>query len=309
MPNAAEYRSMDTVSSTAGLCTLTATMSPLPSRRPCTPARGSPPRPGRAELGVHVLPLAPELRSPGCRTRSCYRTTEPCRTAFCSSVIAVGGEDVGADASAWPELDVRRAEGGDDVPELNRALHRCSRSVFFVTRSIDDAGDEPARDGGELDDALRHAAGRSPPVLRDELRVVVQTAAASSPPSALMLSRSTTCICTPSAAKSLSSMLVPRRPAMRVLRSSSSSICARMSLIWLDIWEAVEVLSVPDTRAYTVPPRRHATSAHSLPRRKSLPEGARGCRRAADGRRRRDREGGGHLLCSRLTPLTPLSTL
>jgi len=26
-------------------------------------------------------------------------------------------------------------------------------------------------------------------------------------------------------------------------------------LIWLDIWEAVEVLSVPDTRAYTVPPR------------------------------------------------------
>ena len=39
----------------------------------------------------------------------------------------------------------------------------------------------------------------------------------------------------PSAAKSLSSMLEPLRPAIRTARSSSSSIWLRMLFIWFDI--------------------------------------------------------------------------
>ena len=68
---------------------------------------------------------------------------------------------------------------------------------------------------------------------------------------------------------------LPRRPAMSVLRSSSSAICALMSFIWLEMSFMpppptpllVPVFcSPPDTRAYTTPPPRRPAPARVLRR-------------------------------------------
>ena len=155
------YRSMDTVSSTAGPLHLHRDdVSPvvlqdalvhLPQARRRDRVR--------AELGVHVLPLAPELRFQGVERDLVIE-----RRNFVAQLLELvhrrGGEDVRANRQRLPELDVRRAQGRDDVPELNRALHA------VLLRPLHDdigqnTGDEPARDGrGAARRAASAAAGR-----------------------------------------------------------------------------------------------------------------------------------------------------
>lgn len=72
----------------------------------------------------------------------------------------------------------------------------------------------------------------------------------------------TSIMLTPSPAKSLSSMLVPRRPAMNTLKSSSSSIEARMSLNCDDI---SRMLPERATRC-TAPRVSHSVSGGSCER-------------------------------------------
>ena len=262
-----------------------------------------------SKLAVHFLPLAPEFPLQGVK-RDLVIEGRNLVAQFLQLRHRLGGEDVGADAERLAELDVRRAEGCDDLPELNRALHRVLARLFRH-EVHHDAGDERPGDGGELDDALRHGAGPAPPVLRDELGIVVQ--------------------------RQLVVVAALRLDAFQVDDAHLHAVGGEVAVVDVGAakarHEGVEVLVLLHLRPDVLdlaghlgsrggplgaghacvhrPAAAHATSAHSLPRRKSsprLPKGARGCR-AADGRRRRDREGGGHLLCSRLTPLTPLSTL
>ena len=126
----------------------------------------------RPKLGVNFLPLASELRlkaiERGLVVEGGHLVAQLLELGHC-----VRGKQIRSDGERLAQLDVRRAEGSDDLAQLNRALHRV---LLRLTADDvgDDAGDEPTGDGEELHDALRHRRGPTTPVHRDELGVVIQ---------------------------------------------------------------------------------------------------------------------------------------
>lgn len=80
-------------------------------------------------------------------------------------------QDVRADGEGLAELDVGRAEAGQDAAELHGPLHFVLR--HRPRRRVDrQAREEAAADAEQLQDALNHRHRAARPVLRDPLRVV-----------------------------------------------------------------------------------------------------------------------------------------
>lgn len=81
------------------------------------------------------------------------------------------GEEVRADGERLAELDVGRAERGDDLAELNGALHLLALGLA-APDVPGEAGEEAAGDGAELEDALGDGERAALPIGGDRSGVV-----------------------------------------------------------------------------------------------------------------------------------------